>query len=88
MNITTDKITNPAMDMISRQVFQDLQDLFRYEVFKMLKVEVTDAVIENMLSWRHSGFNVYCGPAICPMMKTPWRIWPITSFVRHSHRNE
>jgi len=21
-------------------------------------------VIENLLSWRHSGFNVYCGPAI------------------------
>jgi ribosomal protein S27E len=47
---------------------KDLQDLFRYEVFKMLKAEgkITDAVIENMLSWRHSGFNVYCGPAIWP----------------------
>ena len=45
-----------------------MQDLFRYEVFKMLKAEgkITDAVIENMLSWRHSGFNVYCGPAIWP----------------------
>jgi hypothetical protein len=31
----------------------DLEDLFRYEVFKMLKSEgkITDAVIENMLSW-------------------------------------
>jgi hypothetical protein len=31
----------------------DLEDLFRYEVFKMLKAEgkITDAVIENMLSW-------------------------------------
>jgi hypothetical protein len=46
----------------------DLEDLFRYEVFKMLKAEgkITDAVIENMLSWHHSGFNVYCGPAIWP----------------------
>jgi len=43
-----------------------LQALFRYEVFKMLKAEgrINDAVIENMLCWRHSGFNVYCGPTI------------------------
>jgi hypothetical protein len=42
--------------------------LFRYEVLKMLKAEdkIKDAVIENMLSWRHSGFNVYCGPTIWP----------------------
>jgi hypothetical protein len=47
---------------------KDLQDLFRYEVFKMLKAEgkINDAVIENMLSWRHSGFNIYCGPSIWP----------------------
>ena len=25
-----------------------------------------DAVIENMVNWRHSGFNVYCGSAIWP----------------------
>ena len=32
----------------------------------MLKKEgkITDAVIENMLSWRHSGFNVYVGNRI------------------------
>ena len=36
----------------------------RCEVLKMLKAEgkINDAVIEKMLSWRHSGFNVYCGP--------------------------
>ncbi len=47
---------------------KDLEDLFRYEVLKMLKTEgkITDAIIENMLSWRHSGFNVYCGLAIWP----------------------
>ena len=46
----------------------DLQDLFRYEVLKMLKAKgkINDAVIENMLGWRHSGFNVYCGPTIWP----------------------
>jgi hypothetical protein len=32
---------------------RDLEGLFRYEVLKMLKTEgkITDAVIENMLSW-------------------------------------
>ena len=44
----------------------ELEKLFRYEVFKMLKAEgkITDCVIENMMNWRHSGFNVYCGKAI------------------------
>ncbi len=47
---------------------KDLEDLFRYEVFKMLKSEgrINDLVIENMMNWRHSGFNVYCGKAIWP----------------------
>jgi hypothetical protein len=46
----------------------DLEKLFHHAVLKMLKTEgkITDAVIENMLSWRHIGFNVYCGPAIWP----------------------
>jgi hypothetical protein len=58
----------------------ELEMLFRYEVFKMLKAEgkITDVVIENMMNWpparraslrlgeRHSGFNVYCGNAIWP----------------------
>jgi len=52
----------------SEPVAKDLEALFRYEVLKMLKTEgkIGDAVIENMLSWRHSGFNVYCGPTIWP----------------------
>jgi hypothetical protein len=43
-----------------------LEKLFRYEVLKMLKAEgkITDVIIENMMNWRHSGFNVYCGKAI------------------------
>lgn len=46
----------------------NLIDLFRGEVFKMLKREgkIDDHIIENMLNWHHSGFNVYCGPAINP----------------------
>ena len=47
---------------------KDLEDLFRDEVFKMLKAEgkITDSAIENILNWHHSGFNVYCGNAIWP----------------------
>jgi hypothetical protein len=46
----------------------ELEELFRYEVFKLLKAEgkINDAVIKNMMYWRHSGFNVYCGSAIWP----------------------
>jgi hypothetical protein len=49
-------------------VAKDLEKLFRYQVLKMLKTEgkIKNAVIENMLSWRHSGFNIYCGPTIWP----------------------
>jgi hypothetical protein len=28
--------------------------------------KISDAIIENMLSWRHSGFHVYLDPTICP----------------------
>jgi hypothetical protein len=47
---------------------KDLEEPFRHEVFKMLKAEgkINDVVIENMMNWRHSGFNVYCGNAIWP----------------------
>jgi hypothetical protein len=45
----------------------DLEPLFRQEVFKLLKAHgLPDRVIENMMGWHHSGFNVYCGPAIWP----------------------
>jgi hypothetical protein len=46
----------------------ELERLFRYEVFKMLKSEgkINELIIENMVNWRHSGFNVYCGKPIWP----------------------
>jgi hypothetical protein len=49
-------------------VAKNLEELFRYEVLRMLKGEgkINDAVIENMLCWHHSGLNVYCGPTIWP----------------------
>jgi hypothetical protein len=53
-------------------ILEDLEEFFQYEVLKMLKKEgkINDAVIENMLSWRHSGFNVYIGDRITPSDKT------------------
>ncbi len=53
---------------ISDPVAKDLEDAFRHEVLKMLKAEgkINEAVIENMMSWRHSGFNIYCGSSIWP----------------------
>ncbi|EMS77964.1 IS91 family transposase [Desulfotignum phosphitoxidans] len=49
-------------------ILEDLEKIFQYEVLKMLKKEgkINDAVIENMLSWRHSGFHVYIGDRITP----------------------
>ncbi len=65
----------------------ELEELFRYEVFKMLKAEgkITDVIIENMMNWHHSGFNVYYGKIIWPHNEEglenlargtcpPWRI--------------
>ena len=45
-----------------------LEKLFRHEVLKMLKSEgkINELIIKNMMNWRHSGFNVYCGKAIWP----------------------
>ncbi len=53
-------------------ILEDLEKIFQYEVLKMLKKEgkINDAVIENMLSWRHSGFHVYIGGRIYPDNKT------------------
>ncbi len=51
---------------------EDLEEAFQYEVLKMLKKEgkINDAIIENMLSWRHTGFSVHIGPRIWPEDET------------------
>ena len=38
------------------------------KVFKMLlsRKKITEDLIDMMMGWRHSGFNVYCGPRIQP----------------------
>ena len=49
----------------------DLEIPFRYEVLEMLKREgkITNTVINNMDTWQHSGFHVYCGSSI---MQVAW----------------
>jgi hypothetical protein len=53
-------------------MLEDLEEAFQYEVLKMLKKEgrINNAIIENMLSWHHSGFHVYIGDRIYPDDKT------------------
>lgn len=55
-------ITGPEPDP------KELEDAFRWEVLKLLKDagKINDLVIENMMGWYHSGFNVYCGTVINP----------------------
>jgi hypothetical protein len=54
--------------MASWLTAKDLTEAFRHEVLSMLKKEgkITDAVIENMMSWYHIGFHVHIGERIRP----------------------
>ena len=47
---------------------KDLEKIFRHKVFKMLLAEgkITQDLVDMLISWRHSGFNVYSGPGIQP----------------------
>jgi hypothetical protein len=49
-----------------------LEAIFRHKVFKMLlgKGKITEEMIRMLSSWRHSGFNVYCGNRISPQDET------------------
>jgi hypothetical protein len=53
-------------------IWEDLEEIFQYEVLNMLKKEgkINDAIIENMLSWRHSGLHVYISDRIYSDDKT------------------
>ncbi len=52
----------------SRFPMKALERLFRHNVLRMLldKGRITPKTIRIMDGWRHSGFNVYCGPRILP----------------------
>jgi hypothetical protein len=45
-----------------------LEKIFQHQIFKMLlsKGKITKDLAAMLLNWRHSGFNVFCGPRIQP----------------------
>jgi len=45
-----------------------LEKLFIHKIFKMLLAKgfITNRIVELILSWRHTGFGVYCGDRIYP----------------------
>ena len=47
---------------------KQLEHIFRHKIFKMLlsKGNITEELIDMLMTWRHSGFNVFCGPRIQP----------------------
>jgi len=49
-----------------------LEAIFRHKVFRMLlsKGKVTQEMITMLSTWRHSGFNVFCGNCISPKNDT------------------
>jgi len=42
--------------------------VFRHKVFKMIlsKGKITEDMVDMLMKWRHSGFNVFCGSWIQP----------------------
>jgi len=53
---------SPAIDT------KALEQIFRHKVLKMLlaKGKITQDMISLLDKWRHTGFNVFCGPRILP----------------------
>ena len=45
-----------------------LEAIFRHKVFKMLlkKGKITEEMVRMLSTWKHSGFNVFCGNRISP----------------------
>ena len=61
---------NPAAGFHVAPLFElkHLEAIFRHKVFKMLlsKKKITQDLVDMLMNWRHSGFNVFCGPRIQP----------------------
>jgi len=45
-----------------------LEAIFRHKVFKIMlsKGKITKDLVDMLMNWQHSGFNVFCGPRIQP----------------------
>ena len=52
----------------SRFETKDLEKIIRHKVFKMMlsKGKITQELVDMLMTWRHSGFNVFSGPRIQP----------------------
>ena len=55
---------NGSFRVAPRFEIKGLENIFRHNVFKMLlsKEKITEELIDMLINWRHSGFNVFCGP--------------------------
>ena len=53
-------------------VCKEFKEIFRQKVFRMLlsKGKITEELVSMLMSWHHSGFNVFCGPRIYPRDET------------------
>jgi hypothetical protein len=47
---------------------KDLEAIFQHKLLKLLlsKGKITEDLVGMLMSWRHSGFNVFCEPRIYP----------------------
>jgi len=47
---------------------KDMEKIFQHNVSKILlsKGKIPRELVDMLLSWRHSGFNIFCGPRIQP----------------------
>ncbi|MCF8083149.1 MAG: transposase [Deltaproteobacteria bacterium] len=45
-----------------------LEEIFRHKLFRMLlsKGKMAKDLVDMLMNWRYSGFNVFCGPRIRP----------------------
>jgi hypothetical protein len=58
----------PPLELKKLLVPFRVEAIFRYKVFKMLlkKGKITEEMVRMLNTWRHSGFNVFCGNRISP----------------------
>ena len=63
------RVAPPFTTKTLEEIFPAKDGIFdRHKVFKMLlsKGKITEDLIDMLMKWRHSNFNVFCGPKIQP----------------------
>jgi hypothetical protein len=62
------RITRSGPGVAPRFETKQLEEIFRHKVFKMMlsKGKITQELVDMLMTWRHSGFNVFSGPRIQP----------------------